>query len=320
MRINHETTINHSRRQFLASCAAGGLLATGLTGPVSAGERPGKLAGDWIDAHVHVWTPDTDAYPLARGFLAENMMPPSFTPGHLFDHCRPHGVGRIVLIQMSFYGFDNSYMLDMMRRHRGVFGGVAVIDEQDEASRTMVRLARRGVRGFRIRPGEMEPGSWLDRAPMHAMWKTGAKEGLAMCHLVNPEYLPEMDRMCEKHPDTPVVIDHFARIGIDGQVGKEDLDNLCGLARHKNVSVKVSAYYALGKKAAPYLDLLPMIRRLLDSYGPERLMWASDGPFQVVGGHEYGPSIDLIKEKADFLSTGDREWLLTKTAEKIFYS
>jgi len=48
-------------------------------------------------------------------------------------------------------------------------------------------------------------------------------------------------------------------------------------------------------------------------------MWASDGPFQVVDGHEYGPSIDLIKEKADFLSDGDRSWLLTKTAEKIFY-
>ena len=38
---------------------------------------------------------------------------------------------------------------------------------------------------------------------------------------------------------------------------------------HSRQSVKVSAYYALGKKAAPYLDLLPMIRRLLDSYGPE---------------------------------------------------
>jgi predicted TIM-barrel fold metal-dependent hydrolase len=308
-----------SRRQFLHGCAASTLVATGLAGTTVEAARRGEPMENWIDAHVHVWTPDTDAYPLAENYTVEGMKPPSFTPEQLFSHCKPHGVGRIVLIQMSFYGFDNSYMLDMMRQHRGVFGGVAVIDENDQPGKTMRQMARRGVRGFRIGPGDFQPGGWLDRPPMQAMWETGAREGLAMCHLVNPEYLPEMDRMCEKYPDTPVVIDHFARIGISGQVEAKDLDNLCRLARHPNVSVKISAYYALGKKQAPYLDLLPMIRRLLDSFGPERLMWASDGPFQVVGGHEYGPSIDLIKEKADFLSDGDRAWLLAKTAEKIFY-
>ena len=73
-----------------------------------------------IDAHVHVWTPDTQKYPLAPGYKKENMQPPSFTPEELFAHCKPEGVERIVLIQMSFYGFDNSYMLDAMRTHPGV--------------------------------------------------------------------------------------------------------------------------------------------------------------------------------------------------------
>ena len=153
---------------------------------------------------------------------------------------------------------------------------------------------------------------------MQAMWETGAREGLAMCHLVNPEYLPEMDRMCEKYPDTPVVIDHFARIGISGQVEVKDLDNLCRLARHRNVSVKVSAYYALGKKEAPYLDLLPMIRRLLDSFGPERLMWASDCPYQVQGGHEYAASVELIERRLDFISEEDRGLILRDTAAGFF--
>ena len=34
----------------------------------------------FIDAHVHVWTPDTDHYPLAAGFKKETMKPASFTP------------------------------------------------------------------------------------------------------------------------------------------------------------------------------------------------------------------------------------------------
>jgi predicted TIM-barrel fold metal-dependent hydrolase len=61
----------------------------------------------YIDAHVHVWTSDADHYPLAQGFTKDDMKPASFTPEQLFGHCRPSGVERIVLIQMSFYLFDN---------------------------------------------------------------------------------------------------------------------------------------------------------------------------------------------------------------------
>lgn len=60
----------------------------------------------YIDAHVHVWTPDTAHYPLAAGYKKEDMQPPSFTPEQLFKHCKPVGVDRINLIQMSFYGFE----------------------------------------------------------------------------------------------------------------------------------------------------------------------------------------------------------------------
>jgi len=247
------------------------------------------------------------------------MKPSSFTPEELFRHTSPAGVSRIVLIQMSYYGYDNSYMLDTMKKHAGVFSGVAVIDENDRPRRTMLDLKRQGVRGFRIRPGSLTPDRWLARPGMRAMWKCGADERLAMCHLIDPKYLPSVDVMCARYPKTPVVIDHFARIGIDGKIRQRDLDNLCRLARHENVTVKVSAFYALGRKQAPYLDLAPMIRRLLDAFGHERLMWASDGPFQVVDGHNYRDSIDLIRNRIDMLSEKERLWLLRRTAERVFF-
>src|SRR5207249_12180418 len=87
----------------------------------------------FIDAHVHVWTPDTLHYPLVPGYRVENMEPRSFTPDELFAYARPSGVTRINLIQMSFYGFDNDYMLDMIRLHPGVFVGTAVIDPHGHA-------------------------------------------------------------------------------------------------------------------------------------------------------------------------------------------
>ncbi len=274
-----------------------------------------------IDAHVHVWTPDTQQYPLAPGFRRDEMKPPSFTPEELFSHAKPCGVARVVLIQMSFYGFDNSYMLDTMRRFPGVFSGVAVIDDNAKEPQTaMRRLAKSGVRGFRIYPRNMPVDRWLDGDGMKAMWKCGGEEGLAMCHLVNPEALPAIAQMGRKYSDTPIVIDHFARIGVDGQIHETDLENLCQLAKNPRAHVKLSAFYALGKKQAPYVDLIPMIRRLLDAYGPERLMWATDCPYQVQQGHTYADSIALIRDRLDFLSAGDRAWLLRKTAEQVFFS
>jgi hypothetical protein len=43
--------------------------------------------------------------------------------------CERARVNRVVLIQMSFYGYDNRYMLDAIKSHPGTFSGVAVIDQ-----------------------------------------------------------------------------------------------------------------------------------------------------------------------------------------------
>jgi predicted TIM-barrel fold metal-dependent hydrolase len=86
------------------------------------------------------------------------------------------------------------------------------------------------------------------------------------------------------------------------------------------VHVKVSAFYALGRKQYPYTDLLPMVRRLIDAYGPQRLMWATDCPYQVEDGHTYKGSLELVEERLDGISSTDRQWLLARTAERVFFS
>jgi len=310
-----------SRRDFVRTGAAAAVSTTLVRASTAAEPRTDDASNPgYIDAHVHVWSSDTDRYPLKPGYPKKDLPLPSFTPEELFTHTRPCGVARVVLIQISFYGNDNSYMLDMIQQHRGAFSGVACIDENDRPRETMLELARRGVRGFRIRPGQAPADRWLDGEGMAAMWKCGAEKRLAICPLLDPKHLPALDRMCERYGDTPVVVDHFARIGVDGQFRKADLDNLCRIARHRNAHVKVSAFSALGKKQAPYLDLAPMIRRVLDAFGPERLMWATDGPWQMMRGHEYQDSIDLIRARLDFLSDEDRRWLLRRTAERVFFA
>jgi predicted TIM-barrel fold metal-dependent hydrolase len=155
---------------------------------------------------------------------------------------------------------------------------------------------------------------------MASLWRLAADVGLAVCPLINPEALPEIDKLCVKFPKTTVVIDHFARIGIDGQTRDAQLDALCALAKHPQVHVKTSAFYALGKKQPPYTDLGPMIRRVRDAFGAGRLMWASDCPFQVDPGHNYADSVALIRDRLDFLSAEERMQMLRTTAEKVYFN
>ena len=275
---------------------------------------------NFIDAHSHIWTPNTERYPLSAGFRRALMDPPSFTPEELSAQAIPVGVNRVVLIQMSFYGYDNSYMLDTIAQSPDRYRGVAVIDQdRDNIPATMRELKGKGVRGFRIYPKDRPVDRWLSFDGMRAMWTCGSEENLAICCLMDTDGLPELDRMCTEFPDTPVVIDHMCRVGVTGQIRESDVKALCDLAKHKRVTVKVSAFYALGQKKPPYHDLIPLIQRLCDAYGPERLMWASDSPFQVVNGHSYKASINLIQTKLDFLKQTDLDSLLWKTAERVFF-
>ena len=299
-----------SRRQVLAGFA----FALNL-----AAERRSPMTADYIDAHVHVWTPDEARFPRDPCYSEPPAVPASFTPERMLDIARPLGVKRIVLIQMSFYGTDNSYMLDAMKRHPSVFSGVAVVN-YDSASLggEMTRLASLGVRGFRIDRGNRSSG-WLETGNMLEMWRLAAEKKLAICPLIDPRSFPALDRMCTKFPNTTVVIDHMARIGIDGVVLDEDVTALCNLARHPRIYVKISAFYALGKKEYPYTDLIPLIHALYDAYGPQRLMWGSDSPFQVETPHSYAGSLELVRERLKFLRPEDATWMLRGSAEEVFF-
>lgn len=317
MNTNHAASHNLTRRDFLRTSA---IAAAGVAVGCTSTSTTEIKHRNCIDAHVHVWTPDVARYPIHESFKVSDMVPASFTPEQLFTHTKPNGVTRVVLIQMSFYQFNNSYLLNSMLRYPGVFSGVAVIDENaPKADFQMRTLAARGVRGFRIHPGKQPVDVWLGSPGMATMWQAAADQGLAICPLINPEALPSIEKMCGRFPKTRVVIDHFARIGVDGQIRDEQVEALCRLAKCPHTYVKTSAFYALGKKQPPYTDLGPMIQRLRNAYGAQRLMWASDCPYQVDPGHNYADSIALIRDRLDFLTPDDRTWMLGKTAEKVFF-
>ena len=276
----------------------------------------------YIDSHSHIWTRDLAKYPLDGKQTVNDLSPPSFTAEELLDVAGKSGVDRVVLIQHKpYHGLDNSYITDSIAKFPGRFSGVACIEaDQAHPEHDMDKLFKLGMHGFRIRPGEGGKDLWKDSAGMCAMWAHAAKQGSSMCPLIGPDALPQVETMCNKYPDTSVVIDHFALVGDDGPVDEAELKMLTDLAKHKHIHVKISAYYALGAKKPPHTELIPMIRRMIDAYGVERLMWGSDSPYQIVAPNTFADSVKLITERCDFLSKQDRDQLMRGTAERVFFS
>ena len=277
----------------------------------------------YIDAHAHIWTPDVAHYPLAAGFKVSDMQPRSFTAQELLAQCVPAGVGRVNLIQMSYYEFDNRYMLDMIKLYPDRFVGTAIVDPLGvDPAREMRALAPLGVQAFRLQPryGKEPPARWLEPGGYAAIFGAAAQTGQALSCLIDPDGFPEVDRMCRRFPETKVIIDHLGRIGggPDGAINGAHVQGLCALAKHPKLYVKVGAFYALGAKKAPYTDLAPLIRAIVRAFGARRCMWESDSPFQVVNGG-FADSLKLIRDHLDFLTQDDRDWLLFRTAEQTLF-
>ncbi|MEZ5391592.1 MAG: amidohydrolase family protein [Bryobacterales bacterium] len=317
-----------NRRRFLAASAGGALAACSSSQPepeVSQASEEPALDGGFIDGHVHVWTPDTDAYPISPKYEKADMKPPSFTPEELFAHCRPLGVERINLIQMSFYQDDHRYMLDMMASHPGIFSGTGLLtditaDGARPADR-MRELGDKGLKAFRIggRSSADGPG-WMEHPNYKELYKVASERGLILSFLVNPADLAEVDRLCAEFPDAPVIIDHLARLRVASPTLAEDTEKLLRLADRPKVWVKVGAFYALSADGPPYVDLLPLIQRVVSTFGAERCMWESDCPFQVQPPNTYAASVELIRDRADFLSNDQKRQLLSKTAESLLFA
>jgi predicted TIM-barrel fold metal-dependent hydrolase len=271
-----------------------------------------------IDAHVHVWTDDRSDYPLAAGHAVEEMQPAHFTAEELLSHCRPFDVDRIVLVQMSFYGTDNSYMLDTMASYPGIFSGIAVIDPEAEGlERQMEHLGEQGVRGFRVWQKQHPGDGWLSGRGHQRLMAHAAQTRQAVCCLMDPDGLGELARCCEQYPDTSFVIDHACRIGSGVQIRDADLAALLELARYPRLCVKLSAFYALGG-GLPHDDLKPLVSALFDGFGCDRLIWGSDCPYQVQD-ETYGDGLAVLCDLLSNRPVAEQEAVWSRTAARLFF-
>jgi L-fuconolactonase len=93
-------------------------------------------------------------------------------------------------------------------------------------------------------------------------------------------WLPLAAGVAERFPDLTLIIDHLGLQQPPMEVPEEppfrSLPDLLALAKFPNVAVKMCGLPALSDESYPYRDVVPYMREIVDAFGADRLMWASD--------------------------------------------
>ncbi len=266
-----------------------------------------------IDPHVHVWINDPK-YPWAP----DNNNPPEedATVEQLLEVMAAHGTEKTVLVQVIHYKWDNRYAADCMKQYPDQFEGVCRVDPQspgaaDDLSRW---VEEHGFRGVRLSPAVDEAGDWFVSPDLDPLWKRTRDLKVPMCILTRLERLPDLENWIRKYEEVQVCIDHMAWPPVDAP---EALEALLQLARYPKVYVKISGTWAVSEEDYPYRDTHATVKRIYDTFGPERLMWGTDWPL-VQRGCGYTGALDMVRKEFAFLNDEDRAWILGQTVLKLW--
>ncbi len=114
------------------------------------------------------------------------------------------------------------------------------------------------------------------------------------------------------------MVDHIAKPNIKAGEVEPWVSRMRPLADHPNVTVKVSGMITEADWATwrPE-DLRPYVQRLLEWFGPRRLMFGSDWPVCTVAG-TYGQVHAAAASALGDLSDEDRAWVFGRTAAAAY--
>lgn len=266
-----------------------------------------------IDSHVHVWKADPH-YPWAP--QAKTLPAKDATPETLLKLMDGAGVPRTVIIQVIYYGWDNSYLADVLKKYPKTFRGVARVNPQDPAAPDHLSklTEEQGFHGVRISPTADASGDWIAGPLMPPLWKRCRDLKVPMTVLAPVTRMPDVARLAEQFPDLTVVIDHMADTPLHRP---EELQKLLDLQRYPKLYVKISHSWSLSSQPYPYLDSQQQIKRLYDTFGPKRLMAGSDWPL-VEKYCTYKQAIDIARNQIAFLSPEDKRWICGQTAQQVW--
>lgn len=223
-----------------------------------------------MDSHAHVF---------ARGLKlagARRYAPSYDADLAMYLHeCDAVNISHGVLVQPSFLGTDNSYLLDALRAQPKRLRGIAVV-EPSASDATLTTLNASGIVGLRLnligaRIPDLAAPSWRELLGHLATmdWQVELHTEARNLKALLPALLLA---------GVNVVVDHFGRPDPGLGVRDPGFKYLLAMASTGRVWVKLSGAYRNGTNGIGEATAVAAMPLLCDSFGVRRLLWGSDWP------------------------------------------
>jgi 2-pyrone-4,6-dicarboxylate lactonase len=248
-----------------------------------------KVPAGAVDAHCHVFGP-ASRFPYAP----ERKYTPVDAPKEKLFALRDFlGFDKNVVVQASCHGRDNAALIDALVNSNGKAKGIAVVGE-DVTARELKEMDLAGVKGVRFNFVKR----LVDFTPRDVLERIAARIAPLGWHIVVYFEMPDLPDLESFFTSLPavVVVDHMGRPdvrkGLDHPEFKRYLDLL---DKHANIWSKVSCPERLTAAGAPYDDVVPFARMLVERY-PDRVLWGTDWPHpnMPVEAPDDGVLVDVI--------------------------
>lgn len=268
----------------------------------------GKLLA--VDTHAHVFTNKLPTVANTRYVVSYNATNDMYV--NMLDG---EGAYYGVLVQPSFLGNDNSFLLEAIAEHPKRFKGIAMVAPTTSLE-DLHKLKAGGIEGVRLN---------LVGKPNPDFSSPELRQLLENIKTLNwqVEIHAESQRLPEILPDllksgVNIVIDHFGKVSEPKGTECDGFKYLLETAETGRVWVKVSAWYRLSKSDSVAFKLAKdAATKLLQHFGAKRLLYGSDWPHTQ---HESYPHVGNCRQIFDELieNPSDREMILSTTAVELF--
>jgi predicted TIM-barrel fold metal-dependent hydrolase len=219
-----------------------------------------------IDAHAHVFTrqcrrvPDRRYDPRYEAPLARYLA--------VLDE---QGIAGGVLVQPSFLGTDNSYLLECLSAAPSRLRGIVVVDPAI-GEHALDAMAARGVVGIRLNL-VAAPADWQPSADDIALAAKVAARGWQIeVQARGPILASALEWLLPTAPR--IVVDHFGLPSDSAKDKDPGFTALLQAATTEQVWVKLSAPYRFDG-----VDARAAGGALMEAFGAGRLLWGSDWPW-----------------------------------------
>ncbi len=270
-----------------------------------------------IDAHQHFWSLERGDY----GWLTPDMKPiyRDFLPGDLKPLLSAAGIEGTILVQAAPTVAETEFMLGLAHDEPFIRGVVGWVDFEDpSAPENIARLSKQSALvGLRPMIQDIADDDWMLGDGLVPAFDALIAADLAFDALTLPRHLSALRELLARYPNMRTVIDHGSKPLIrDGIMDAWDQD-MAALASETLAFCKLSGLVTEASADWTVDDLRPYVDHLLDTFGPDRLVWGSDWPVCTLAS-SYGRWVDVTGELLSGLAEDERSAILGGTAARAY--